>query len=136
VFEFKCSHAGCYLPWAHIYNGVMTVQSRHSGHIHNNAIGLGELYRIMRQSQGIDAMSGADFAMTTARRAMVTTPDAIDPVDGFELICIDKRCTMPWGIVAKGRLFVVSWHQAKHANSVSIDVLRLIFGAKYHLNGG
>ncbi len=136
MFEFKCGHEGCYMPWAFVYNGVVMVQSRHSGEMHTNAIGLTELYRVMRASQGVETLSTADFALSTVRRALVTLLDAAAPVAGFELVCIDKRCSLPWGVIANGTLYVVSWHGEKHANSVHVDVIKLLFGVKHGLNGG
>lgn len=135
MIEFKCSADGCFAPWAYIYNGVLSAQSRHSGKIHTNAIGLTELYRIMRASQGMDTLTPADIAMSTARRTLVELPGHPEPVPGFELVCIDKHCTLPWGVVANGTLAVVSWHQERHANTVHVDVLHMLFNARYQLNG-
>ncbi|MBK8188956.1 MAG: hypothetical protein IPK79_00715 [Vampirovibrionales bacterium] len=124
------------MPWAFVYNGVVMVQSRHSGEMHTNAIGLAELYRVLRASQGAETLSTADFALSTVRRAEVMLPGAPATTPGFELVCIDKRCSLPWGVVANGSLHVVSWHGEKHINSVHVDVIKLLFGVRYGLNGG
>lgn len=136
MFEFRCRHEGCYLPWAYIYNGVVSVQSRHHGQIHTNAIAIVELYHILKASQGSSSLLPIDLALSPVRQTEVTHPLLGTHIAGFEMICIDKRCTLPWAVVADGLVSVLSWHGEQHVNTVHVDVIRLLFGLKYRLAEG
>lgn len=48
--SLRCHRDDCSRPWAHIYNGVLTVESIHAGHRHTNAVSLDTLLKVLKGS--------------------------------------------------------------------------------------
>ena len=48
--SLRCHRDDCSRPWAHIYNGVLTVESVHAGHRHTNAVSLSTLLLLLKGS--------------------------------------------------------------------------------------
>lgn len=101
TFPLKCAH--CDLPWAHIQNGSLIVDSRHGGQLHTNAIALPTLHVILSLS----------------------LTQEVGP-----LVCRVDACGRPWAIPQTGRLFCYVWHSRDHhQNLLSVSTLAAILSA-------
>ena len=49
----RCHKSDCRRPWGHIYNGVLTVESRHEGKTHTNAIALMTLLQLLKDTRQV-----------------------------------------------------------------------------------
>jgi len=134
MYELECAHEGCRLPWARLVNGTLVVESRHGGSRHENVISFHVLIRLLEVSkQGENCwnlLPPVDYVVSTIRPASITLEAVNMVVNGFEIGCV--KCERPWAYVAKGTLFVASFHDGRHhENRIELDVLKAVFGAKY-----
>ena len=51
IFTMRCHERTCSRPWGHIYNGVLSVESRHGGEVHSNSIALATLLKLLQNSR-------------------------------------------------------------------------------------
>lgn len=126
VVGLRCQH--CSMPAAFVYNGVVTVDSKHNGHTHSNSISRKRLIDLLRLSQGGISLSDLVQAMTITGHTYDTGVVGDQPA--IILRCYRPDCNAPWGYIVDGNLYVTSWHdREKHQNIYSTDVLRTICSA-------
>lgn len=65
----RCSCSECHLPFAHLQNGVLVIQSRHHGVNHKNRISLDEL-RMLHEGQMSESRLREIIAAHTIKAAI------------------------------------------------------------------
>lgn len=127
VLELRCRH--CANPYMHIYNGVVTVDSRHGGHIHTNSISLSLLLQLAEISA-----AHLDYAEMLEAQRLAGLP-LHEPIqqqlDGWviPLRCFRRECSTPWAILVGGAIHIVSWHrQEKHCNQLPFETVKILTG--------
>lgn len=130
TLALPCNHPGCNKPWLHIHNGLLIVESRHSGHQHINSCTLSQMVGLLRATTG--RVSEASLS--------AILPDDLEPVElvmeeetvwAAPLRCYRAACRLPWGYVYNGILAVDSYHDfEKHRNQITLPMLGRLMGGQ------
>ncbi len=78
----RCHMEECSRPWAHIYNGVLTVESVHGGNRHTNAVSLDVLLKLLRGSAVLKSETEIARLLDALQLPMVTPVLAEVPQNG------------------------------------------------------
>ena len=70
-------HCACGLPWAHISNGALIVESRHNGKLHANSIPLSKLLAAIRGSEVITDEALMDLLIRSLKLPMTISDELL-----------------------------------------------------------
>lgn len=124
--QLKCM---CSRPWATIYNGVLSMESRHGGEFHTNAVALAMLFPLMELSADVDfstpAYANLILLPVGVRVKLFRDHHTRQEVAGLGLICHVRECNRPWAYVYQNRLIVDAWHwREDHRNEIELYTLK------------
>ena len=126
VIQLRCNV--CPIPFIYVYNGVVSVDSRHNGHIHSNSINVELLLLLARITKKHSSEFGILTAQTNAGLSVIQPVERSDGW-GLALTCHRGECNAPWAYLINGNIQITSWHQQeKHCNVVSYDSLCVLMG--------
>ncbi len=80
--SLRCHRDDCSRPWAHIYNGVFTVESVHGGHRHTNAISLDTLLKLLKGSSVVTSDADLTSFLSAMHLPLVQAVQIEIPVTG------------------------------------------------------
>lgn len=133
--KFTCTTPGCRQPWAEIYNGVISIPSRHGGEHHTNAMAVTDMLAILDMSAARREAWKSIYdisAIHNVRAADIQLPAFSASLHGIEFVCNRGECTKPWGYAIDGLLYIEAYHGgAHHINAYSVADLRTILGEVY-----
>lgn len=117
----------CNKPWARFYNGVLSVDSRHAGKFHTNAIAVSLLYALMQLSLDADLSQETIALPAGFKRNRITDHRTRSEVTAIALLCHERECGRPWAHVYGGRLIVDAWHNFEdHRNDIALPQLSAV----------
>lgn len=117
----------CQRPWARLYNGVLSIDSRHAGKFHTNAIAISMLYTLLQLTADCDLSEPGIAIPAGYKLNQITDHRTRKPVMAIAVLCHERECDRPWAHILGGRLLVDAWHAGEdHRNEIEMENLQRV----------